>query len=155
MTGGEHDACAPLPGRSVDWPSARIPFRACGDGRTLGHENGHPSSRLILCRDEVSFPDEGQFSESLTKLLFACHGATQPQLRGRGGTYGTKAMCWSVERAGLGLANRSGKFFSGVAVIVHGGTIGRRRNRAVVNAIPEARRGWSPSERLTCPRSPS
>src|SRR5207253_1010576 len=74
------------------------------------------SSRLVLRAGAICCPCKGQFPQPLAKLLFASHGATQPQLRGRGGTLRTKAMCWSVERAGLGLADRSGKFSGWVAV---------------------------------------
>src|SRR6266487_3112585 len=87
------------------------------------HEKGRVSSRLSLRRGDVCFPAEGQFPESLAKLLFASHRATQPQLRGRGGTLRTKTMCWSVKGARLWLANWSGKFFSRGRGRMHGGPL--------------------------------
>ena len=70
---------------------------ALGGEWASGHENGRASSRLARRAGDVRFSDEGQFPQSLAKLLFARHRATQPQLRGRGGTLRTKAMYGSVE----------------------------------------------------------
>jgi hypothetical protein len=52
-------------------PCASITALAPGGGWASDHEDERASSRLALRGGDVWFPTEGQFPESLAKLLFA------------------------------------------------------------------------------------